>query len=73
MSLNNATVSNYGGQIYTVRGQLKKYHQPGPGECVSILKSYRKVRYLFECLEQRAFILEFYIAFDIKLICLTGD
>ena len=31
------------------------------------------MRYLVECLEYSAFILEFYIAFDIILICLTGD
>ena len=29
--------------------------------------------YLVECLGYSAFILEFYIAFDIILICLTGD
>ena len=29
--------------------------------------------YLVECLGQSAFILEFNIAFDIILICLTGD
>ena len=29
--------------------------------------------YLVECLGYRAFILEFYIAIDIILICLTGD
>ena len=31
------------------------------------------MRYLVECLGYSAFILEFYIAFDIILICLTGD
>ena len=31
------------------------------------------VRYLVECLGYSAFILEFYIAFDIILICLTGN
>ena len=31
------------------------------------------VRYLVECLGYNAFILEFYTAFDIILICLTGD
>ena len=31
------------------------------------------MRYLFECLGHSAFILEFCIAFDIILICLTGD
>ena len=31
------------------------------------------MRYLVECLGHSAFILEFYIAFDIILICLTGD
>ena len=41
-----------------------------PGECVNILKSYCKVCYLVECLGHSAFILKFYIAFDIILICL---
>ena len=67
--LSNSTVNIYGGQIYTVRWQLKNI----PGESVNILKSYCKVRYLVECLGHSAFILEFYIAFDIILICLTGD
>ena len=40
---------------------------------LNVLKSYFKVRYLVECLGYSAFILEFYIAFDIILICLTGD
>ena len=40
---------------------------------VNILKSYCRVRYLVECLGNSAFILEFYIAFDIILMCLTGD
>ena len=31
------------------------------------------MHYLVECLGSNAFILEFYIAFDIILICLTGD
>ena len=31
------------------------------------------MRYFVECLGHSAFILEFYIAFDIILICLTGD
>ena len=31
------------------------------------------MRYLVEWLGHSAFILEFYIAFDIILICLTGD
>ena len=31
------------------------------------------MRYLVECLGPSAFILELYIAFDIPLICLTGD
>ena len=31
------------------------------------------MRYLVECLGYSAFILEFYIAIDIILICLTGD
>ena len=31
------------------------------------------MRYLVECLGHSAFIFEFYIAFDIILICLTGD
>ena len=35
--------------------------------------SYCKVGYLVECLGHSAFILEFYIAFDIILICLSGD
>ena len=71
--LNNATVSMYGGQIYTVRWQLKNTTTLVPGECVNILKSYCKVRYLVKCLGHSAFILEFYISFDIILICLTGD
>ena len=37
------------------------------------LKSYCKVRYLVEYLRHSAFILEFYIAFDVILICLNGD
>ena len=40
---------------------------------VNILKRYCKVRYLVECLGYSAFILEFYIAINIILICLTGD
>ena len=40
---------------------------------MKVLKSYCKVRYLVECLGYSAFILEFYIAFDIILICFTGD
>ena len=31
------------------------------------------MRYIVECLGHSAFILEFNIAFDIILICLTGD
>ena len=31
------------------------------------------MRYFVECLGYSAFIMEFYIAFDIILICLTGD
>ena len=31
------------------------------------------MRYLVECLGHSAFMLEFYMAFDIILICLTGD
>ena len=31
------------------------------------------MRYLVECLGYSAFILEFYIAIDIILICLTGE
>ena len=72
MTLNSGTVSIYGGQIYTVRWQLQNITTLIPGECVNILKSYYKVRYLVECLGHSAFILEFYIAFDIILICLTG-
>ena len=34
---------------------------------------YYKVRYLVECLRYSAFILEFYIAFDVFLIRLTDD
>ena len=71
--LNNAIVSIYGGQIYTVKWQLKNITAMVPGECVNSLKSYCKVRYLVECLRHSAFMLEFYIAFDIFLICLTGD
>ena len=44
-----------------------------PGEFVNIIKSYCKMRYLVECLGHSSFILEFYIAFDIILMCLTGD
>ena len=40
---------------------------------MNVLKRYCKVRYLVECLWCSAFILEFYIAIDIILICLTGD
>ena len=40
---------------------------------VNVLKSYCKVRYLVECLGYSTFILEFYIAFNIILICFTGD
>ena len=40
---------------------------------VDILKSDCKVRYLVERLGYSAFILGFYIAFDIILIYLTGD
>ena len=73
MILNNATVSLDGGQIYTVRWQLKNITNLVPGEYVNITKSYCKVRYLVEWLRHSAVILEFYIAFDIILICLTGD
>ena len=31
------------------------------------------MRYLVECLGHSAFILEFYIALDLILICLPGD
>ena len=31
------------------------------------------MRYVVECLGLNAFILEFYMVFDIILICLTGD
>ena len=31
------------------------------------------MRYLAECLGHSAFILEFYVVYDIFLICLTGD
>ena len=31
------------------------------------------MRYLVECLGHNAFMLDFYIAFDIILVCLTGD
>ena len=30
VTLNNATVSTYGGQIYTIRWQLKTFYHPGP-------------------------------------------
>ena len=40
---------------------------------MNVLKSCCKVRYLVECLGYSAFILESYIAFDIILICLTGE
>ena len=43
------------------------------GSRVNALKSYCKVRYLVECLGYSAFVLKFYIAFDIILICLTCD
>ena len=73
MTLKSATVSIYVGQIYTARWQLKNITTLIPGDCVNILKSYYKVRYLVECLGHSASILEFYIAFDIILMCLTGD
>ena len=73
MTLNNVTVSIYGGEINTVRWQLKNITTLVPGECVNILKSYCKVCYLVECLRHSVFIVEFYIAFDKFLICLTGD
>ena len=73
VTLNNATVSIYEGLIYTVRWQLKTITALVPGECVNTLKSYCKVRYLVEWLRHSAFILKFYIAFDIILICLTCD
>ena len=60
---NTATVSIYGGQIYTARWQLKNITTLVPGECVNILKSFSKVRYLVKCLGHSAFILEFYIVF----------
>ena len=41
-------------------------------EHMNILQSFCKVRYLAECLGHSAFILVFYIAYDIILICLTG-
>ena len=41
--LNNATVSIYGGQIYTVRWQLKIITILVLDECVNILKGYCKV------------------------------
>ena len=31
------------------------------------------MRYLVECLGHNAFMLDFYIDFDIILVCLTGD
>ena len=40
---------------------------------VNVLESYCMVRYPVECLWYSSFILEFYIAIDIILICLTGD
>ena len=40
---------------------------------MNILKRYCKVRYLVECLGYYALILEFYIAIDVILTCLTGD
>ena len=73
MTLNNATDSIYGGQIYTVRWELKNVTTLAPVKCVNILKSYCTVRSLVECLGHSAFILESYMAFDIFLICLTGD
>ena len=39
---------------------------------LNILKRYCKMCYLVECLGYSAFIFEFYIAFDIILICVTG-
>ena len=41
--LNNAIVSIYGGQIFTVKWQLKNITTLVPGECVNILKSARCV------------------------------
>ena len=73
VTLNNAAVSMYGGQIYTVRWQLKNVTTLVPGKCVNILKRYCKGRYLVKWLRHSAFILEFYIAFDIILICFTCD
>ena len=58
---------------YTVRWQLKNITILVPDECVNVLKSYCNVRYLVECLGHSAYILEFYIVFDIILICLTDD
>ena len=40
---------------------------------MNVLKIYCKVRYHVECLGYSAFVLEFYIASDVVLICLTGD
>ena len=71
--LQSVSMGGGGGQIYTVKWQLKNITTLVPNECVNILKSYCKVCYLVECLGQSAFILEFNIAFDIILICLTGD
>ena len=73
VTLNNAAVYIYGGQIYTVRWQLKNITILVSGECVNILKNYCKVGNLVECLGHNAFTLEFYIDFDIILICLTSD
>ena len=71
--LDNATVSIYGDLIYSVRWQLKNITSLVPGENVNITNSYCKVRFLVEWLRHSAVILEFYIAFDIILVCLTGD
>ena len=70
--LKTATVSIYGDKFYNARWQLTNITTQVPCECVNILKSYCNVRHLIECLGHSAFILAFYIAFDIILIGLSG-
>ena len=72
MKLNNATVSTMGSDLHC-KVATKNITTLVPGESVNVLKRYCKVCNLIECLGHSAFILEFYIAFDIIMICLTGD
>ena len=49
VTLNYATFTKYGGQIYTVRWQLKISPSWSMVNAMNILKRYCKVRYLVEC------------------------